>query len=97
MSVRNTHTDRVSGEETVTGVDTDASGQVVIAVAELRHIESTADAHAEAAGGYLANVDGVSGNDVTVTLYQASGTDTELAAVTGSSGVTDVTVSAEGT
>ena len=96
MSQRNPLLDQRTGTETVTDIDTDASGDVTVTVSELRQIDDPADVSAQAAGGYVANVQSVSGNEVTFRIYQGGGADTELAPITGSSGVTDLWVRAVG-
>lgn len=96
MSATNPHTETVSGSTTASSVDTDGSGDVDVSVGELRTIESAADAEASASGGYVANVQSVSGNTVTVRIYQGGGADATLNPVTGTADVTDVHVRAEG-
>jgi len=96
MSATNPHVETEHASTTATGVDTDASGDVVVTVSQLRNIESPADASANAAGGYVANVQSVSGNGVTVRIFQDAGAAGEMAAVTGTNGVTDVHVEATG-
>lgn len=97
MSARNQFVDGQHATETVTGVDTDASGDVEVNVSDLRQIESPNDVSAQAAGGYVANVQSVSGNVVTVRIFQSAGAAAEMAAVTDGTGVTDLWVSAVGT
>lgn len=96
MSTRNATTETRRDSATITGVDTDASGDVTVSLGALRHIESPGDANAQASGGYVANVQSVSGNEVTVRIFQSAGSEAELVAVTGGSGVTDLHVEAEG-
>lgn len=96
MSQRNPMVDERSATETVTGIDTDASGDVTVTVSELRQIESPNNVQAQAAGGYVANVQSVDGNDVTFRIYQGGGAASELSAVTGTTGVTDLWVHALG-
>jgi len=96
MSATNPHVEAENASAVVTGVDTDASGDVVVTVSELRNIESPADATAQASGGYVANVQSVSGNDVTVRVFEDAGAAGEMSAVTGTAGVTDVHVRATG-
>lgn len=83
--------------ESATNVDTDGSGQTSITVNDLKSIPDDTYATAEAGGGYVVNVDSVSGNSVTVTIYSSGGTSgAELAAETNVTDLTDVTVSAFG-
>lgn len=96
MSTTNPHVETRTASTTATGVDTDGSGDTQVTVSELRHIESPADVTASAAGGYVASIQSVSGNTVTVRLFEDAGAAGELAAVTGTNGVTDVHVHAEG-
>jgi hypothetical protein len=96
MSATNPHTESFTASTTATGVDTDASGDAEVTVGDLRAIEHAADVDASAAGGYVANVQSVDGNTVTVRIFQGGGADAELSAVTGTNGVTDVHVRAEG-
>lgn len=96
MSTRNATTETRHASTTVGSIDTDGSGDVVVSIDGLRHIESPADADAQAAGGYVANVQSVDGNDVTVRIFQSAGSEAEMAALTGGSGVTDLHVEAEG-
>jgi hypothetical protein len=96
MTERNPLVQAKSASTTVTGVDTDGSGDVVVTVGGLRQIESSADVDAQAADGYVANVQSVDGNDVTVRIFESAGSAAALSAVTGGSGVTDLYVQAEG-
>jgi len=96
MSQRNPLLTQKTGTETVTGIDTDGSGDVVVTMSELRQIDEPNDVQAQAAGGYVANVQSVSGNEVTLRIFQGGGADTELSAITGGSGVTDLWVHALG-
>ena len=96
MSQRNPLLTRREGTETVTGIDTDGSGDVTVTVSELRQIDEPNDVSAKAAGGYVANVQSVNGNEVTFRIFQGGGADSELTAVTGDSGVTDLWVHALG-
>jgi hypothetical protein len=97
MANENRFVDTVTATEMATGVNTDGNGDAEVTVSDLSHIESPAYANAQAAGGYVANVQSVDGNTVTVRIYQGGGADTELSAVTGTDGVTDLHVRAEGT
>lgn len=96
MSQRNTFVEERSARETVAGIDTNADGDVTVTVSELRQIESANDVQAQALGGYVANVQSVSGNEVTFRIYQGGGAGAELSAVTGTAGVTDLWVRAVG-
>ena len=96
MTERNPLVEARSASTTVTGVDTDGNGDVEVVVGGLREIESPADVDAQAADGYVANVQSVTGNSVTVRLFESAGSNAEMAAVTGGSGVTDLYVQAEG-
>jgi len=96
MTVRNPTTELNRDSVTVSGVDTDASGNVVITIDGIRDVESAADAYAYADGGFVANVQSVDGADVTVRLFEGDGTAGPLVAVTDGTGVTDVSVAAEG-
>lgn len=102
MFPRNQRVEAKTATVTFTGVDTDGSGDVEVGgntslvVDDLRQIEDVGDVHAQAGGGYTANVQSVSGNTVVVRLFQSAGSAAAHAAVTSGSGVTDVTVEAEG-
>lgn len=96
MSATNPYTDTVHASTTSTGVETDGNGDVTVTVSDLRTIESAADVTASATGGYVANVQSVSGNQVTVRIFEDAGAAGALAPVTGTAGVTDVHVTAVG-
>lgn len=96
MTQRNPLVDVRHASESVPNVDTDGSGDVQITVGGLRQIESAADVSAQAAGGYTANVQSVSGNSATVRIFQGGGSGTPHSAVTSGTDVTDVYVSAVG-
>lgn len=96
MSQRNPFLTRREGTETVTDIDTDASGDVTVTVDELRQIEEPNDATAQAAGGYVANVQSVDGNEVTFRIFQGGGSASELSAVADGTDVTDLWVRALG-
>lgn len=96
MSVTNPHTNKVYASTTEEGVNTDADGDVEVTLGKLRTIEDAADASASASDGYVANVQSVDGNTVTVRVYESGADGSELAAVTDSDGVTDVHVKAFG-
>lgn len=96
MSATNPHTESFTASTTASGVDTDASGDTEVTVGELRTIEHAADVDASAAGGYVANVQSVDGNTVTVRVFQSGGADATLNPVTDTAGVTDIHVRAEG-
>lgn len=96
MASTNPHTSANHASTTASAVDTDASGDTTVTVGELRHIDSAADVEASATGGYVANVQSVSGNEVTVRIFQSAGAAAEMAAVTGTADVTDLHVSAVG-
>lgn len=86
----------LSDSRTVTGVDTDGSGQVQITMGSLRQIEHVADVDASATGGYVANPVSVSGNTVTLEIYESAGSNAEMAVVASTNGVTDIHIRAEG-
>ncbi len=96
MSATNPHTETHTASTTATGVNTDGNGDAQVTVGDLRSIEHPADVSASAAGGYVANVQSVDGNTVTVRVFQGGGADATLSPVTGTDGVTDVHVHAEG-
>lgn len=96
MSARNYFVDEQHATETVTGIDTDGNGDVNVTVGGLRQIESPNDVSAQTAGGYVANVQSVNGNGVTVRIFQGGGSASELSAVTDGTGVTDLWVHALG-
>lgn len=96
MSATNPHTESHTASTTAEAVDTDDNGDATVTVGELRAIEHPADVDASAAGGYVANVQSVDGNTVTVRVFQGGGADATLNPVTGTDGVTDVHVRAEG-
>lgn len=96
MSMGNPHTETIIASETAASVDTNADGDAEVTLSELRGIESVADASATATGGYVASVQSVSGNTVTVRVFQEADTGGAMAAVTGTADVTDLHVRAEG-
>lgn len=96
MTERNAFVDSRQASTYVQNVDTDASGDVQITVGGLRQIEDQADVSASASGGYVANVQSVSGNTVTVRIFQSGGSATVMSAVTGGTDVTDVKVHSTG-
>lgn len=96
MTTRNAFVDEGHASTTVTGVDTDGSGDVTVTLSDLRHIEDPADVQAQATGGFTANVQSVSGNSVTVRIFESAGSAAAHAPVTSGSGVTDLHVSAVG-
>ena len=96
MATRNTFTELNRDTVVDSGVDTDASGDTTVTFDGLREIDSPTDVEVQALGGYVANVQSVSGNKATVRIYQGGGADTELAAITGTNGVTDLHAEAVG-
>lgn len=96
MSSTNPHTQTHTGSTTAESVDTNADGDVTVTVPNLREIESAADATAQATGGYVASVESVSGNEVTVRVFQEADGGGTLGAVADTQDVTDVRVRAEG-
>jgi len=108
MPIRNTQVQPTTVSMVVANVDTDGSGDVdgydyggntynrEIMVEELRQIEGPEDVRVQAAGGYVANCIGVSGNTITVRIHQSAGSAAEMATVTGTSDVTDLHVEATG-
>ena len=96
MSLTNPHVDKVHDSTTASAVDTDGNGDTVVTLSGLRSVASPADATAQAAGGYVAGVQGVSGNEVTVRIYQEGDSGGALVPVTGAADVTDVHVQADG-
>lgn len=97
MATRNIFTPQEQASTTVTGVDTDGSGDVTVTVGDLRQIEHPGDVDVQAAGGYTANVQSVSDNQVTVRIFQSAGSAAAHAPVTSTTDVTDVHVGAVGT
>lgn len=96
MTLANPFTNSRRSSVTEADVDTDGNGDVTITVTELRQIESAADAQASAAGGYVANVQSVDGNSVTVRIFEDAGAAGALSASTEGTDLTDVHVSAVG-
>lgn len=96
MSATNPHTETITATETAESVDTDASGDVTVPVGELRSIAHAADVDVSCPDGYVAAVQSVAGNEVTVRIYQGGGADATLNPVTGTADVTDVHIRAEG-
>jgi len=96
MTERNALVDARHASASASNVDTDGNGDVEIVVGGLRSIEDPADASAQATGGYTANVQSVSGNAVTVRIFQSAGSSAAHSAVSNGSDVTDVYVSAVG-
>lgn len=96
MSATNPHTTSKESSTSSTSVDTDGSGDVTVTVGELRHIDHVADVDVSVSGGYVGSVQSVSGNDVTVRIFESAGSNAEMAAVTSGSDVTDVYVRAKG-
>lgn len=96
MATRNTFTELSRDTVAASAVDTDGSGDTTITFDGLRSIEGAYSVNVDAAGGYVANVQSVSGNEVTVRVYQGGGAGSELAAVTGGTGVTDLYAEAVG-
>lgn len=64
---------------------TDASGDVTHTFNELKHIESKADVEAQAEGGYVANVQSLTGNQATVRVFEDAGASGALSALASSS------------
>lgn len=99
MSATNSFTETLTASTTASSVDTDGSGDTTVTVGELRTIESAADVEAQASGGYVAEVQSVNGNDVTVRVlegnYGAASTG-PLTAVASTADVCDISVKAEG-
>lgn len=93
---RNRFRSRDTATEAVAGIDTDGSGQFTHTFGGLRSISGPEAVDASAAGGYVINCVSVSGNQATFEVRNGGGADTELALVTGGSGVTDVHLRAEG-
>lgn len=96
MATTNSLTSEVRASEVVEGVDTNADGEVDVVVGDLRQIDSPADASAQAAGGYVANVTAIDGNTVTVTLFEEDDGGEALAEVADGDDVTDIHVEAFG-
>lgn len=96
MTERNAYADARHASASVSNVDTDGSGDTEIVVGGLRQIEDAADVTANATGGYVANVQSVTGNSVTVRIFESAGSAAALSAVTNGTDVTDVTVEAVG-
>jgi hypothetical protein len=96
MTERNPLVDVRHASESVSDVDTDGSGDTEVVVGGLRQIEDAADVSAQATGGYTTNVQSVTGNSVTVRIFESAGSAASLSPVTGGSDVTDVNVSAVG-
>lgn len=93
---RNPHT-RSSRVATLSqdNVDTDGSGDFTLTFTDLREIPSIDDVSVQAEGGYVANPQSVSGNTVTVRLYESAGSAAALAANTSGTDVTNVNARAE--
>lgn len=94
----NAHVGRGYDSTTVTGVDTDGSGQFTVSFTALRTISGPEDVDASTTGGYVVNCVSVSGNTATFEVRQGHGgtAASELPLVTGGAGVTDVHASATG-
>lgn len=89
----NPHAHKLEDTASATGVNTDASGDVTLTFNGLRKIDSQEDVSVEASGGYVCNVQSVSGNSATVRIFEApqGGTSsTSLVAVTSGTSVTDI-------
>lgn len=93
---RNLHRNYRNAHQEQAAVDTDGNGDVTITVSELRSIPSVAHVTAGASGGFVASVQSVSGNQVTVRIFQDAGAAGELAAVTNTADATDVHINATG-
>lgn len=96
MSATNSFTETHGASTTAEAVDTDAVGDVQIEVPELRTIENAAEVSASSPDGYVVNVQSVSGNKVTVRVYEEAGAAGTLTPVSGTADVTDVHVHAQG-
>lgn len=94
---RNPFMDQQRTSQTVAAasVDTDASGDFSVQFGELRRIENKEDVTAQAEGGYVANVQSVTGNTATIRVYEGGGAAAELDAVNASN-VTNVNATAHG-
>jgi len=79
-------------------VDTDGNGDFTHTFSDLKIVESGADVHASAEGGYVASIQSTSDNQVTVRIFEGNGgtTSGEMAAVTNGNGVTNVDFLARG-
>jgi len=96
MPTTNPFTDEVRDTQSLSGVNTDGSGDVTVTFDTLRQIDDAASVSVQADGGYVANVQSVTGNEATVRLFESAGSAAALSAVTGGSGVTDLYAEATG-
>jgi len=88
---RNHHTRPVQAEASATGVSTDASGDVTLTFTDMRRIKNRNSVSVQASGGYVCNVQSVSGNTVTVRVFESTQGGTAAAAMTAVSSGTSVT------
>lgn len=87
---------QTSQEVAATNVDTDGSGDFSITFGDLRNIDSKGDVFAQAEGGYVVNVQSVSGNTVTFRVFESAGNAAALSATTSGTDVTAVNAKAFG-
>lgn len=95
----NVFTDRTSTSMLEQSVDTDGNGDVTVTVGGLREIEGEEDVSVEADAGFVAGVQSVDGNSVTIRVYQGdygAGAAGPLVPITGTNGVTDLRITAVG-
>jgi len=73
---------------TLTSQDTDGSGDIDVTFGGLRQIEDAASVDVQVQGGYVANVQSVSGNTATVRIFESAGSNAAMSAVTSSVSLT---------
>jgi len=97
-ALRNPLGELVTDTQSVSNVDTDGSGQFTVTFGGIRRIlgEDPSNVSAHSPDGFVINVASVTGNQVTFELYRGGGADTELAAFTGGTDVTDINATAVG-
>lgn len=90
---------RTQATHTESSVDTDGSGDVTVTISDLREIENPEDVTVTATGGYTADVQSVSGKDVTIRVFHGdydATADGALIAATNLSGGPDLQITALG-
>lgn len=73
-------------------------GSYDVVMDELRQVEGVehADASVTSNDGYVAKAESVSGNTVTIVLYESAGSNAQMATVADGAGVADIRVVADG-
>jgi|APHM01.1.fsa_nt_gi hypothetical protein len=96
MPVANIFTEETRAVAVAQNVDTDASGDTTVTFDSLREIDSGPSVHVQATGGYVANVQSVDGNTVTVRIFESAGSAAALSPVADNSDVTTLYAEATG-